>query len=426
MNKDIEQIKVQLFGKEIGILAYQAITGKSYFQYNEAFLKENVLKNIFPFGIKRVSKIQIFNNLNNKTFKGIPAVFADSLPDDFGNTIYQEWIKAHELSTKELTPIHQLAYMANRGMGALEYFPAKIIETTTEVNLATVSEILKEVLRKKKGIEALKLSDFALLNIFKIGSSAGGARPKVIVSEHKETGKLIPGDIVYSEEYKHYLVKLDLRKDEQTYNRGLVEYAYYKMAIASGINMMPTKLISGQHLATERYDRVAGKKIHVLTATGVSGLDFREEAPSSYETLFKIANYLNVPPTEIDAIFRRMVFNFVFHNTDDHLKNHSFQYSPNLDAWNITPAYDINYSLDALNKWPGIVHALSLNNKRKGITLADLLAIAKEYSVNAPKTIIKEVETATYSWLATAKEIGVPENVAQSIKEDFTYFITKK
>lgn len=423
MNKDLENIKVFVFGEEIGILAYEPNTGISYFQYNEVFLNKQIYKNIFPFGIKRVQQVQIFKGLNNRTFKGLPAAFADSLPDDFGNKIYQEWIKSHELTTKELTPIHQLAYMGNRGMGALEYFPGKFIESSGEINLNDIAEILKEVIDKKEGAEELKLSDFALLNIFKLGSSAGGARPKVIVSENKETGVLVPGDLVYSEDYKHYLVKLDIRNEVDDYNRALVEYAYYEMAKKSGIKMMATKLIENRHFATERYDRVNGEKVHVLTATGISGLDFREADPSSYETVFFIANFLNVPSSDIDSIFRRMVFNYVFHNTDDHLKNHSFMYDRNLDSWRITPAYDLNYSLDALNKWAGAVHALSLNGKRKGIELQDLLNIAQEYSVSSPKLIIEQIENASKEWKSTADALGIPFKVADSINEDFCYFL---
>lgn len=419
--KNIELINVVLFSEEIGVLGYNKKTAQSYFAFNQEFLAKNIYKNIFPIGIKRINQVQLFKNQNTKTFRGLPSVFADSLPDDFGNTIFQKWLEIHKIKINDLTPIHQLAYVSNRGMGALEYVPGKVLDSSENIDLKDITNIVKEIISEKKSFSENIINNNSLFNVFKLGTSAGGARPKVIISEHRKTKKIIPGDIDFSKNYKHYLVKLNI-EGRDSYNREKVEFAYSKMAKKAGIDMMPCKLIEEVHFATERYDRVNGKK-HVLTATGISGLDYTNSEHSSYENLFEIANYINVPQRDLEEMFRRMVFNFVFHNTDDHLKNHSFIYNKEYDNWEITPGYDINYSLDALNKWVGAVHSLSLNNKRKEIEIEDFLSIAKKYAINRPLDIIEQVEIATKSWREISYSIGVPNQVIDNIQKDFQFFI---
>lgn len=419
MNSKLDKIKVRIFGEEIGILAYDSIKAESYFQYNEVFLQSKRYTNIFPFIIRRVSQAQIFRNYKEHTFRGLPPMIADSLPDDFGNQVFNEWIKSKDIDKHKLSPIYQLAYLSNRGMGALEYFPGKSLPKAGEINLDSITGILRKVLDVKKNHKELELSDLALLNIFKLGSSPGGARPKVIVSEHKKSKELIPGDVEYSNDYNHYLVKLNMDNDDG-YSRELVEYGYYKLALLAGLDMMHCEMIDNKHFTTIRYDRVNGEKIHVLTATGISGYNFQDPAVSTYENVFEIANNLNLPSGDIDSLFRRMVFNYVFHNVDDHLKNHSFIYEKDNDRWRISPSYDINYSLNALRKWPNAPHMLSLNNKNTQIDTSDLLTIAKTYSVKSPEKVIIEVCKAISHWETIATELKIPERVYNSIKEDFT------
>ncbi|WP_179019555.1 type II toxin-antitoxin system HipA family toxin [Winogradskyella forsetii] len=419
MNNKLDKLKVRIFGEEIGILAYDSIKAESYFQHSEVFLQRKHYTNIFPFIIKRVSQTQIFKNYKAHTFRGLPPMIADSLPDDFGNQVFNQWIKSKDIDKHKLSPIFQLAYLSNRGMGALEYFPGKSLPKAGKINLDAITGILRKVLDVKKNHKELELSDLALLNIFKLGSSPGGARPKIIVSEHKKSKELIPGDVEYSNDYNHYLVKLNMDTDDG-YSRELVEFGYYKLALLAGLDMMHCKMIDNKHFATIRYDRINGEKIHVLTATGISGYNFRDPSVSTYENVFAIANNLNLPSGDIDALFRRMVFNYVFNNVDDHLKNHSFLYEKENDRWRISPSYDINYSLNALRKWPNAPHMLSLNSKNTQIEVSDLLTIAEKYSVKSPKKIILEVCKVIYEWENIAEELNIPERVYLSIKDDFT------
>ena len=415
-------IEVILFGQEIGKLGYDVDKKNSYFQYNPDFLESNQYTNIFPYVFKRIKPVQVFSTFEGETFRGLPPMIADSLPDMFGNIIFKEWFEAKHKEFKKITPLEQLTYVSNRGMGALEYKPTAKIPKSTTVNIDEIVKVLNKVLDLKNATTAETLNDAALLNIFKIGTSAGGARPKILISEHKETGKIIPGDIEYGDDYKHYLVKLCMN-EEWGYNREKVEYAYALMATEAGIQMMPSKLIENKHFATLRYDRQKGEKQHVLTATGLTGWDFKKPADGSYENVFKLALDLKVPYKNIQELFRRMLFNLVFANIDDHLKNHSFIYSKETDSWSLAPAYDLTYPLNINLNYSNIARALSINNKRAGITLEDIMTIAETYAIKNPKGIIKEVQNVIGSWESISKELAIPEKVSNSIKKEFATFL---
>ena len=315
-----------------------------------------------------------------------------------------------------------MAYVADRGMGALEYKPIKELPNTSKVNIDEVITILEKVLKLKKNTKGEDLSELALLNIFKIGTSAGGARPKILISEHKKTGEIIAGDREINEDYNHYLVKLHI-DDSDGYNKEKVEYAYYLLAKEAGIDMMPSKLIDDKHFATLRYDRQNGEKIHVLTVTGLTGWDFKSQPEnSSYENVFKVALGLEVPHKDLQQLFKRMVFNLIFRNVDDHLKNHSFMYNKESNSWNLGPAYDLTYALNPLFTFKTTSRALSINGKRTEITLKDLLVIADVFSIKNPKGILKEVQSLIPKWNKFANELNIPKNIISSIEKEIKQF----
>ena len=415
-------IEVILFGQEIGKLGYDVDKRISYFQYNPIFLESNQYTNIFPYVFKRIKAVQVFNKFEGETFRGLPPMIADSLPDMFGNIIFKEWFEAKNKEFKKITALEQLTYVSNRGMGAMEYHPTAEIPKSSTINIDEIVEVLNKVLNFKNETAEGALNDATLLNIFKIGTSAGGARPKILISEHKETGKIIPGDIEYSEEYNHYLVKLSMN-EEWGYNKEKVEYAYYIMAQEVGIQMMHSKLIEDKHFATLRYDRQNGEKQHVLTASGLTGWDFKKPDDASYENVFKLALDLKVPYKDIQELFKRMVFNVVFANIDDHLKNHSFLYNKEPDAWNLAPAYDLTYPLNINFNYNNISRALSINNKRANITLEDIMTIAEIYAIKNPKGIIKDVQNVTESWESITKELEIPAKVRNGIEKEFSKLI---
>lgn len=415
-------IEVILFGQEIGKLGYDIDKKASYFQYNPDFLESNQYTNIFPYIFKRIKPVQVFNKFEGETFRGLPPMIADSLPDMFGNIIFKQWFEAKNREFKKITPLEQLTYVSNRGMGALEYHPTAKIPKSTTINIDEIVEVLNKVLGLKNETTAEALNDAALLNIFKIGTSAGGARPKILISEHKETGTIIPGDMEYSNAYNHYLVKLCMN-EEWGYNKAKIEYAYYLMAQEAGIQMMPSKLIDNKHFATLRYDRQNGKKQHVLTVTGLTGWDFKKPDDASYENVFKLALDLKVPYKNIQELFKRMVFNLVFANIDDHLKNHSFIYDKETNSWSLAPAYDLTYPLNINATYLKTSRALAINNKRTEIELDDIMTIAETFAIKNPKGIIKEVQNVIGNWDSITKELEIPEKVRKSIGNEFIKFI---
>lgn len=409
-------IDVIAFGQEIGKLGYDIDQGKSFFQYNPEFLESGKYSKLFPFIFKRTKPAQVFTEYLQDTFQGLPPMIADSLPDTFGNIIFQEWLTARGI--QKVTPLEQLAYVADRGMGALEYKPVKELPDTSSININEIITILERVLKLKEDTSGSALDELSLLNVFKIGTSAGGARPKILISEHKETGKIIAGDSETSADYNHYLVKLHL-DDSDGYNKEKVEYAYYVLAQEAGIDMMPSKLIENKHFATIRYDRQNGEKQHVLTVTGLTGWDIKSQPEnSSYENVFKVALGLEVPHKDLQQLFKRMVFNVVFRNVDDHLKNHSFIYNKEENKWNLGPAYDLTYALNPLITFKTTSRALSINGKRSGITTKDLLTIAEEFVIKNPKGIIDDVQKLTSKWVEIAGDLEVPSTILHKIHND--------
>ena len=409
-------IDVVAFGQEIGKLGYDIDQGKSFFQYNPEFLESGKYSKLFPFIFKRTKPAQVFTEYQQDTFQGLPPMIADSLPDTFGNIIFQEWLTARGI--QKVTPLQQLAYVADRGMGALEYRPVKELPNSSSVNIDEIITILEKVLKIKEDTSGAALDELSLLNVFRIGTSAGGARPKILISEHKKTGKIIAGDREVSEDYNHYLVKLYI-DDNDGHNKEKVEYAYYLLAQEAGIEMMHSKLIENKHFATLRYDRQQGEKQHVLTVTGLTGWDFKSQPEnSSYENIFKLALALEVPHKDLKQLFKRMVFNLVFRNVDDHFKNNSFIYNKESNSWNLGPAYDLTYALNPQFTFKTTSRALSINGKRTSLTIKDVLTIAEEFSIKNPKGIIEEVQALIPRWLALATELDIPENIIKAIQKE--------
>ncbi len=415
-------IQVHIFGQEIGKIGYDPQHRRSSFQYHPSFFDSQQLNNIFPNTgiIRRTPMVQQYSQYFNDTFHGLPPQFADSLPDRFGSIIFKTWLTSKEET--DISILEQLAYISNRGMGAIEYFPSKKLPKRASIDLDEIIEVLREVLDLKQNKSQSKLDSQGLTNIFKIGTSAGGARPKILISEHKRTGKIIPGDLEYSDAYHHYLVKLSLDQEEG-YHREVIEYCYYFLATSVGITMMDSKLIDDKHFTTLRFDRQDGTKQHILTATGLTGWDFKNPDVSSYENLFKLSSFLRVPHTQLEELYRRMIFNVIYSNTDDHLKNHSFLYQKEKSRWSLAPAYDLTYALNPLLQVTRPSRAMSINGKRQDITLEDVLKIADDFTIKNPKGIIREVQSKKEELLHLMSSFGIPEKVIQGIEQNITNFV---
>jgi serine/threonine-protein kinase HipA len=415
-------ITVYCFGVELGRLGFDENRGASFFQYNEAFLQTGRYQRLFPLIIRRIKQTQVFDKYNNDTFRGLPPMIADSLPDLFGNIIFKTWIESGDRNASKISVLEQLTYVGSRGMGALEYRPSKLVSSDDTIDIAEITEVVRRVLDQKGQVSAPQLDHASLLNIFKIGTSAGGMRPKILISEHKTQGTIIAGDVIVDDNYNHYLVKLGI-DDDVKYSRELVEYSYYLAATKSGIEMTESKMIENKHFATLRFDRVGGKKKHVLTATGITGFDYTHPKVSAYENLFELLVYLKCPHKDVEQMFRRMIFNLVFANHDDHLKNHSFLYDEEQDEWGLAPAYDITYSLNPELNIKTKSRALSVNGKRTEIGLEDVKVIAQKYTIKNYKGVIEEVQESTLYWKTVASEVGIPDTFRDSIFKNFALFV---
>ena len=422
MEKDLV-VEVWCFGIEIGKIGFNEDEQFSFFQYNPVFLSANTHSRLFPLIFKRTEVVQVFRNYTGKAFHGLPPMIADSLPDLFGNVIFTNWIEATHPALHKISTLEQLTYLANRGMGALEFKPAQKLHKTTKVDLDEVVNILKKVMDNKASTSSHTLDHESLLTIFKIGTSAGGVRPKILVSENIKTGKIIPGDIEFSDAYRHYLVKLTLEDEKDIdYLKGKIEFAYYLTAKEAGIRMMDSKLIGEIHFATERFDRIEGKKIHILSASGLTGWSHEDPTVSSYENVFELAIKLRIPQVEIDELFKRMLFNLTFFNVDDHLKNHSFCYNELNDEWHLAPAYDLTYPLSLHLTRTKTIRALSINGKRDKIGLTDLITLAHKYVVKSPEKTIQLVQSKKAFMVQSLLDLQIPEAIVNKMEQDFVVF----
>lgn len=410
-------LNVNLFGNEIGRIGLEDNGQRSSFQYNPSFLKRNTFNNIFPATgvIKKVEHVQLFSQFDNDTFRGLPPQFADSLPDMFGSIVFKAWLDSKD--EKKISSLEQLAYVGNRGMGAIEYSPVIKIQEDATIDLNEIISVLKDVLNLKKSTKQKNLNSEALINIFKVGTSAGGARPKILISEDKDSGEIIPGDLEYSEQYNHYLVKLAI-DEEINYPREIVEFCYYQIIKKCGIRMMDSKLIDDKHFATLRFDRQDGEKKHVLTATGMTGWDYKSPDKSSYENLFKLCSFLKISYLQIEELFKRMVFNVIYGNIDDHLKNHSFIYDKQEDTWQLSPAYDITFALNPLLNFTNTQRALSINGKRINIGIKDICKLADDFTIKNPEGIVRNIQSYRAELLDLFRKYNVPFLVSEKINQD--------
>lgn len=418
-------LEVKLWNKSVGALFFDENSKQIFFEYDKSFVKENLDIAPILMPINSTSKEPYsFIRLPEETFKGLPPVFADSLPDKFGSTVLNAWLEQSGKSINDLNALEKLSYIGIRGLGALEYFPnISMGNRFSEINISEIVQIAKEVLEKKENYQ----SNFnSIDDIFQIGTSAGGARAKAIIAINNKTNKIVSGDILLEDkDYTYYIIKIDGVKDEQlgvSQGYGKIEYAYYKMAELSGINMMPSKLYEEngrEHFLTQRFDRISGEKLHMQTLCGIAGMDYNNLFANSYEQAFTTMSKLNLDYADIEQQYRRMVFNVTGRNLDDHTKNISFLMDKK-GRWKLSPAYDITYSYNKDNHWLK-QHQMSIGGKRNNITYDDLFKAGKELGIRNRKKIIKEVLNGVSNWQAIANSLNIPDKKIKHIESNLLY-----
>lgn len=416
-------VQAKIWGEVVGELFFKEDSRQIFFTYNQEFLNKGLEISPILMPTNSREKIVSFPNLNFETFKDLPPVFSDSLPDKFGNTILNKYLETSGRSLEDINPLERLTYVGIRGMGALEYYPLQDSSNYEEKELiiSDIVEIAKEILSNKENIKHNSLED-----IVHVGTSAGGARPKAIIAKNNSTNEYVSGDILHpGNKYTYYLLKIDGAsdiKDSMTNQFGKIEYAYYQLATHCGINMTKSEILNENgrnHFLTERFDRVNGDKLHTQSLNSIANMDFNNPLIHSYEQCFNIMKRLNLEQTEIDQQYLRMVFNVVARNLDDHTKNICFLMNRQ-GKWTLSPAYDITYAYDPNNRWLK-QHQMSINSKRNDITYDDLLIVGEKFSVTNPAQIIKQVTHGVSSWQSIALELNISLDKINQIEKNLLY-----
>lgn len=416
---------VNIWNKRVGAIAWDPKTGLGTFQYDSAFLKTELDLSPILMPISQGDTLYQFpENRENSTFKGLPGLLADILPDKYGNALINTWLARQGRPTNSLNPVETLCFIGERGMGALEFEPVqpRPKNTSTKIELGSLIQIAEEILSGRKDFTTNLSEDEekALFEILKIGSSAGGARAKALIAYNEQTGEVRSGQTSAPKGFEHWLIKFDGVSDSQfgaSMGYGRVEMAYYNMAKDSGIQMMECRLLEENgraHFMTKRFDREHGKgKIHVQTFCAMRHYDFNEVNLYSYEELFETMRILGLSYPSAQELFRRMVFNVMSRNCDDHTKNFAFIMDKTGD-WKLSPAYDVCHAFRPGSDWVS-QHALSINGKRKNITRQDLLSVGKSMNIKNAVEIIDKVSQVVSNWKDYANAVNVDANLRDSI-----------
>lgn len=415
---------INLWNKRVGAVLWDENSQLASFEYDPDFISEDldIAPIKMPLGTR--GRIYSFPELaRNNTFKGLPGLLADILPDKYGNALINAWLVANGRRTDSMNPVEMLCFVGKRGMGALEFEPATAgtPDRATKIEIEGLVHIAGKVLQGRQDFLVDMNADEqkALMDILRIGTSAGGARAKALIAYNEQTKEVRSGQANAPEGFAHWLIKFDGVHDSQfgaTYGFGRVEYAYHLMAVESGIEMTECRLLEENdraHFMTKRFDRTPDK-LHVQTWCAMEHLDFNNVGLYSYEQLFQTMRALRLPYPEAEQLFRRMVFNVMARNCDDHTKNFAFIMDKN-GEWALTPAYDVCHAYRPGSAWVS-TQSLMVNGKRDGIIRADLLEVARRMNIKSADSIIKGIQEKIDNWEAYADRAKVSGKLKEGIK----------
>lgn len=415
--KHVSRIEVHLWGDKIGAIARDPNSGFYAFRYDDKFRAQGIEPAPLHMPTNRAETF-IFPNLQERTYHRLPALVNDSLPDKFGNALIEKALFALGVSKETITPLDRLAYLGSRAMGALQFKPPR-----GEVKHATAIQFRDLVEEARLAIHGqLDGSEDAqgLQHIISVGISAGGARPKAVVCWNPKTQEFRSGQFDAPTDFEHWLLKFDGIEDGllgEPHNEGRIEYAYHLMAKAAGIQMTDCRLHEEggrAHFMTRRFDRGEGTtRHHIQTLCAMDHMDFGLMGAYSYGQLFDVILRLRLSDSHLEQAFRRMAFNVMARNLDDHTKNFSFRYKQG-GPWELAPAYDINFAHDPAGRW-NHQHFLAVNGKHDGIGRADLLQEAERFSVGGAKVILDQTRSAVERWSEFCQEAEVPRKKAEAI-----------
>ena len=424
--------KVKIWGAYVGAIAWDERNQLGSFEYAPDFLNKAWDLSPIKMPIDRGRQVFSFPELRPgrgdvyDTFKGLPGLIADMLPDKYGNQLIDAWLVRQGRPSGSMNPIEKLCFIGSRGMGALEFEPSSqsTQNTAKKIEVSSLVDISRKMLDQRLNFAA-DLStgeEKAMTDILRVGTSAGGARPKAVIAFNPKTGEIKSGQTKAPQGFEHWLIKLDGVSDAQfgeSSGYGRVEMAYHLMAKRAGIDMMDCQLLEENgraHFMTKRYDRAGSNtRHHVQTWCAMNHYDFNDMASFSYELLFETMRALHLSYPMAEQMYRRMVFNVLSKNCDDHTKNFSFKLEKG-GEWELSPAYDICYAYDPKSIWVS-QHALSINGKRKAHQLEDFLTIAKSMNIKKGKSLVEEIANVVGKWEEFANEAGVSKDLMRRVKD---------
>ena len=431
----MEVITITYQDDVVGAVSFDTEKGLGSFEYDPGFIKKSV--ELSPIKMPLSNRIYNFSELDFNTFKGLPGLIADSLPDDFGNAVLNAWVAGQGRSPGDITPLQRLQYTGKRGMGALEYAPAtqlRSLNASQQVEIQSLVSIAQEILDSRGNFEVeLKQNGQddreAMISLLSVGMSAGGARPKAVLAFNKDFTQVRSGQANVPSGFTHYLMKFDgvseHNKNQETFGDplgyGAMEFVYHLMANKCGLDMMACRLLNEgnrRHFITQRFDRIKNSKVHVQTLNGLAHVDYKKPGSFSYAELFGIARQLRLSAVEAEQLFKRMTFNIIARNHDDHSKNFAFILKK--DKWSLAPAYDLAYSYKPGSKWVNS-HWMSLNGKRDNFTRSDFYSLEKLSPVFNKKKIDDIIDATiehVSTWRQLAEEWDVPKTLIDEIQEN--------
>ena len=419
---------VNIWGKRVGAIAWNPDDRLGHFEFDPGFLKNNwdlsPLKMPIAGSANRVFSFPGLRNSN--TFRGLPGLLADILPDYYGNALINVWLAKQNRPANSLNPVEMLCFIGERGMGALEIEPAfpKANKRATHIEISSLVDMAREILSGRKNFttQIPKDGEKDLVDLLKIGTSAGGARAKAVIGHNPKTGEVRSGQTNVPKGFGHWLIKFDGVIDKQfgaSDGYGRVEMAYHLMAVDAGIEMAECKLLEENgraHFMTKRFDRVPGVgKVHVQTFCAMQHYDFNDVGLFGYEQLFETMRALGLPYPQAEQMYRRMVFNIMGRNCDDHTKNFAFAMDQS-GQWGLAPAYDVCHAYRPGSNWVSR-QSLSINGKMENFDKNDLLGFAKKMNIKKAKEIIQQTAEITSKWKTYAQRVGVNPQLAAAIEK---------
>jgi serine/threonine-protein kinase HipA len=423
--------EVKLWGRTIGAVSLEDGSRVAAFQYDPAFARSGI--EVSPITTPLGDRVYVFPDLPQRTFHGLPGLLADSLPDRFGNALIDAWLATQGRTPESFNAVERLCYIGARGMGALEFAPSMgpKPQQAKKIGIDALVKLASEILSQRRNLKTTFTSERrknALNDILRIGTSAGGARAKAIIAWNPDTNEVRSGQIVAGTGFGYWLLKFDGvtgNKDkelEDPKGYGAIEYAYSLMAKAAGVNMSECRLLeeSGRrHFMSRRFDRLAGgEKLHMQSLCALAHFDFNHAGAYSYEQALLTIRQLNLPMEAVEEQFRRMTFNIVARNQDDHVKNIAFLMDKT-GRWSLSPAFDVTYSYNPAGIWTSS-HQMTMNGKRDGFTLADfracaMIALMKRGRADA---IVEEACAAVAKWRDYAEQAQVPNEWHKLIRRN--------